>query len=365
MKRVLIVYSSATAGHQKAASAIGNLLQEMTIEYRILNLLTYLHPRISKISDALYLSIIRFFPWLWALVYDRRGIISWGTPFLHFINQRDMPKLKKLMDEVNPDLVFCTHAYSCKVMTTAKAYFNFKLIGIITDFDVHGFWIHPQVDQYVVTTDYAKKKLMTNGISESRIAVLGIPINPKFSKEVDKDALVKKFGLDPKLPTILVMGGKFGVGPIFETIEALDNLRFNIQVIVIVGANKSLKTALEKKKAYFPLKVFGEIDYVNELMKVSDILMSKSGGLTCAESLACGLPMIIIRPVGGQEERNARYLTEMGGALQASTVKDACTIINDLLKDPEKLVNLKKRALSIGYPYAVFDIINIAMKTSG
>jgi processive 1,2-diacylglycerol beta-glucosyltransferase len=201
-------------------------------------------------------------------------------------------------------------------------------------------------------------------VPPEKIVTSGIPIHPKFSEEKDKKNLLAKYGLNSQSPVILISAGSFGVTPLGEVIAEFRAIRDEFQFMVVCGNNTELRKDLETKQKSEPRlkKVFGFVDFMDELMVVSDLLITKPGGITVSESIAMGLPMILIEPIPGQEEANADYLVEQGAGVKARNLPVLIDKLGLLIRDPKKLADMSKRAKAISRPYAAKTIAEKIIK---
>ncbi|MBI4752813.1 glycosyltransferase, partial [Candidatus Desantisbacteria bacterium] len=169
------------------------------------------------------------------------------------------------------------------------------------------------------------------------------------------------------LPTILVMGGNHGLGPMERIITYLNLLPQLFQIIVVTGKNISLQRKLERlaRQIKRPMRVYGYTHNVSELMQAADILISKPGGLTASESLCCGLPMIIVNPIPGQEERNSRYLINHGAAIMVPHESEVDDVVNKLLRKPEILLEMQESAIRLSKQGAAVRAGEIIMDLLG
>ncbi|PIP29267.1 UDP-N-acetylglucosamine--LPS N-acetylglucosamine transferase, partial [Candidatus Kuenenbacteria bacterium CG23_combo_of_CG06-09_8_20_14_all_36_9] len=181
------------------------------------------------------------------------------------------------------------------------------LVGVLTDYAPHSYWIYDNVDFYVVPSDDTASKISLKGIDKSKIKPFGIPINPSFLNPVDKEGLYRRLGLKSDAPIVLIMGGGQGLGPIEEFVLLLNSLKANFQIVVTTGTNKRLYERLKRseKKFHKTTVILGFCGFVNELMSISALLVTKPGGLTTAEALTKELPMLILTALPGQESMNA------------------------------------------------------------
>lgn len=366
LKRIMLSYVDITTGHKRAAQSIHKTLKHQYPGIEILEFdpLKYLYPLVEKVIGKIYIQILKLSPNLWGYVYDNEKIVKLTAKSRKIFDSLNSSRLNKLFSSFNPQVVICTHAFSCGIFSALKEKTNngFHLIGIITDFDVHNYWIHKNVSFYVVANEYSAKKLQEKGIDKERIKILGIPIDPVFTENKNIKELKKKYNLREDIPTILVMGGGWGFGPIEKIVHHLNDIKdIEFQIIVVTGTNKELKSRLIKLAPKLPklTQVFGYVDVIDELMKVSDIFISKPGGMTSAESLACKLPMIIINPIPGQEDRNTRFLTSQGVAIRTNSEFEISKIVLELLTQPQKLDEMRSRILEISKPKSAFNIVKM------
>ena len=146
------------------------------------------------------------------------------------------------MDEFKPDVVVCTQAFPCGLIADYKKTFdvNIPLIGVLTDYAPHSYWIFDRVDRYIVPSEETGKKLIDNGVYPDRVMPYGIPIDAKFRNSPGKEEIFRKLSLKPDLSTVLIMGGTQGLGPIKELVALLDRSVLPLQMIIACGTNKRL-----------------------------------------------------------------------------------------------------------------------------
>lgn len=371
LKRVMLAHINITTGHRKAAQAIHKTLKLNYPEIEVLEIdpIGHFYPALEDTIEKVYVGILKSNPHIWDYVYDNEKIVKSTAMIRQMFNFLNLTRLNKILSSFNPQVVVCTHAFACGMFSALKEKKDkqFALIGVITDFDVHNYWVYKNVSCYIVANESTSNKLQEKGIDEEKIKILGIPVDPKFTEDKDIPTLKKKHGLEEDMPTILVMGGGWGFGPIEKIVHSLNELKnIEFQIIVVAGTNKELELKLVELTSKLPksIKVFGYVDFIDELMKISNIFIGKPGGMTSAESLVCGLPMVIINPIPGQEERNTRYLTSQGVAIKADNELEISKIISELLTQPQKLNEMRKRILEINKPDASFNIVKVIEKTT-
>ncbi|MFH1782710.1 MAG: glycosyltransferase [Candidatus Omnitrophota bacterium] len=358
---ILIAHAYAGIGHKKAALAVeSSLLGFKDAKVKTVDVLDYTNPVFKFLYPNIYLFLINKIPFLWGLLYyffeikivDR--LVSPVRGLVHSITAR---KFIDLIDKTQPDVILCTHFLPAEVVSRLKKKKRYKgkLYTVVTDFISHSFWMARYSDCFIVCLEETRNDLLRRGIKKEKIKVLGIPCDPKFSITKDRTQLIEKIGIEKDLFNILIMGGGFGAGPVEDIIDSLDKiegiLKYKLQMLVICGKNKVLYEKLNKKKGATDvnLKVFGFMDNIDELMEVSDLLISKSGGLTISEALSKNLPMVIVNPIFGQETRNAKLLAKHGVAVKIEHPKDIVTYLKELLVSPKKMQHIRSRMEHFSY----------------
>jgi processive 1,2-diacylglycerol beta-glucosyltransferase len=214
-----------------------------------------------------------------------------------------------------------------------------------------------------VASEEARNRLIKEGVPENNIKLFGIPIDPKFTKFHDRLTLINRFGLNPELQTVLIMGGGQGLGPIKDIVDELDSLDNEFQIMIVTGINKPLAKWLKERQPRNRKKmiVFEYVSNIDEIMEVASLVITKPGGLTTSEALAKGLPMVIINPIPGQEMNNAQYLLGKGAAVKAESAKGLRQEVSNLLLNRRLLFNMSMVAKEISRPEAAINIANLLL----
>lgn len=361
-KRIILMYISEVSGHHSATLAIEKALNLLSPRAEVLNInaFHYTNPISEKIINRLYMGVIKRTPKIWDYLYDNPTVVEKIEGIKEAINKFNSPKLKNLFDRFNPDVVVCTQAFPCGMVADFKKTYNsdMPLIAVLTDYIPHSYWIYDVVDYYITPSQEVTMRLIKKGVAANKIKSLGIPFDPKFNEPIDKRRTMRKLKLHPHLKTILIMGGGQGLGPIKTIVKSLEKIKLEFQEIIVSGANTKLYKSLKRKIRKYKknIMLLGYVDNINELMGISDIIITKPGGITTAEALAKKLPMIIARPLPGQEASNTAYLTRQQAAIKVDKSKDINFVIEDLLKDTSGLNRLSKSAGLISKPNAGLDI---------
>lgn len=373
-KKILILYATAGTGHKKAALAIKKALDETAgedVEISIVDALDYAPPFFKWTYLNLYLVAVHKLSLVWGIMYyltDNFYVNLFIGKIRRLNNWLNSQRLSEHLATSNPDVIISTHFFPSEVASDLKKRGLLKshLVTVVTDYRLHAWWVSYFVDTYVVSNRYAKDDLMRWRIPESKIAVIGIPVEPEFSRPLDKENIRNKLGLKKDLFMVLVISGGFGIGPIEGIVKAIDRAAKPIQMIVVCGHNEALVERIESLKHSLKaeIKILGFVDNVYELMEVADILVSKSGGITVSESLAKELPIIVISPILGQETGNSDFLVKHGAALRIDKLPELSKVIGSLVNDPETLKNMREAIRAIKKPMAAYDIAKLSLHQS-
>ena len=359
MPRILFLSASVGVGHSAAAAAVSGALAEVvpSIETQTVDSYKYAAKVFSKVVADGYIGMVKTVPQLYRYIYERAERARDIPAFRRWVSQYTASNLRTLVTERKPDLVVCTHAFPCGVMSEYKRKFDpdLPVVGVVTDFAVHPFWIYPNIDAYAVATPEIRQALLARGVASEKIVVSGIPIDPRFGvAPQSRDALRASLGLPRDRSVVLMMGGGLGIGPLDSMIRALGRVDLPVAGAIVIGRNPRLERrilALAEQTEY-PLRVFGFIDNVYDFMRASDVLLTKAGGLTSSEALSAELPMVLMKPLPGQEERNTRYLVSRRAALRARNEKQVTQAVREVLTSSERRAQLAAGIAALRRPDA-------------
>jgi processive 1,2-diacylglycerol beta-glucosyltransferase len=311
----------------------------------------------SKVVSDGYIGMVRTIPQVYGFIYDRAERATAAGGFRVWASEFTARNIRGLMERMRPSAVVCTHAFPCGVMAAYKRLYDpsVPVMGIVTDFVVHPFWIYKNVDAYAVATPEIRAAMIGRGIDPERIGVDGIPVDPRFgTPPADRGALREALGLPRDAAVVLVMGGGLGLGPVATTVRALARSARTVTPVVIVGKNRRLERRLaeEARRDGGDARVLGFVGNVFDWMRAADVLVTKPGGLTTSEALAAGVPLVLLRPLPGQEERNARYLISHGAALRARNTVELARAVDTVLGDASVAARVRASAASLAHPDA-------------
>lgn len=371
MKKILIFYASYGGGHLSAANSIKNYLSSNyeNIDVELIDCMKYINKPIEKITTTAYNEMAKKAPWAWGKIYSD----SQKGPLAHITtrsNQVFAIKLLRLLRKKNPDLIISTHPFGSQMCSylKRKGKITSKIATILTDFAPHDQWLvgSDYTDYFFVAHNKMKEYLISKNIPENKIFATGIPISNKFLETFNTSKILNSLGLKENLKTILFFaGGKFGLGKsrTLEIFNTLVNDFNNIQVIAISGKNKKMYEDFNQivkaaNKTDF-IRVFEFVNNVPELMAISDIVITKPGGLTTTESLVSGLPMIIINPIPGQEEENAQFLEHSNIGIWLKKQMNITETISNFISNDAKLKQMKENTKKISNRNSTKDICTI------
>jgi len=369
-RRILLMYITRVSGHRQATVAIQQALKQYNpnIEAPMVNGFGYTYPILEKIVHQTYMSVIKRTPMVWDFLYDNPKIVKNSHSVKNFLHKTSQKKIDKLFQRYKPDTVICTQAFPCGMIADYKMArkLNIKLIGVLTDFAPHSFWINEGVDYYIVPSLEAKERFMKKGVHPDSIKVYGIPMRAKFALQLNKEPIAAKLGLNPHMQTIVIMGGGQGLGPIKAIVRSLIKVNMDFQIIVLAGVNKKILKSLKRytKKSNKKILIFEFANNVDELMEMATMIITKPGGITTSECLAKGLPMVIVNPIPGQEMRNTDFLIKKGIGIRIDDTNDVGEEVELILKSPEHLAAMSKAAYENAKPYSTLNIAKLILDQS-
>ncbi len=366
--KVLILSITAGQGHNSVAKAVADDLEQRGIETRIVDTYTYFNKLLGGTVSRGYLLSVDNAKTIYSKAYghlEKRKKDANQNSATRQLNKVFKRKMKKLLDEFDPDVIVCTHIFPGIVVDILKAenMIRAKTVGILTDFAFHPYWEEVLHFDYVVTpNELLNFKAVKKGFKEEQILPLGIPIKSKFSSRTSKSEARKRLELDPEKTTVLLMSGSMGYGNIEKTVRSLDQMPLDFQLIVVCGNNEESKNKIDSLKTQKTVLNYGYIDFVDLLMDASDCIITKPGGITTSEALAKNLPIIIVNPIPGQEDRNTDFLLNNGVAMKVTPTLPLDEIIFEMFSNPDRVDLIRKSIELISKPNSTTDICDAIVK---
>ena len=367
-KKALIFYIFS-AGHFHAANAIERGLLEAgeDIDVKKVDVLSYTNPILEKILNRVYLRMIKKRPEVWGHIYDNPDVLKKTKTARETFHKLNRSKIKKLLEFYAPDVIYCTQAFPCGMVAEYKRSSgnNVPLIGVMTDYAPHSYWLYDEVDLYVVPSDRTAHMLQEKGVSRDKIRVYGIPVDPKFKRKNNVSCIREQMGFSVESPMILIMGGSQGLGAVEDVVRSLSaDTRHGYQMVVVTGANKKLYSKLKKlkEKNGENICVLSFVENIDELMEASDLIVTKAGGMTIAEAMVKGLPMLIVDPIPGHEQMNTDYLVEKGAAIEIKDYNKIHERMNELFDSKDMLDKMKNNMKMLSKPDSALDIAKLVFE---
>lgn len=383
--RVLLLAATIGGGHMRAAMALKEyiLQNDPDAVVKIYDTIQYVSPLLNKAVTGSYEYMAKKTPQLFGGFYkssDKNTPINKTVEVaLNGLRKRLLP----LVQEFQPDIVVTTHSFATEMITALKTKedLHFPVISVVTDFAVHKTYINEGVDAYILSSTEMVNQMIVRGQPKEILYPYGIPIKSEFLEPCDLQKAYEEEGLNPDLPTVLLMAGSFGVTDVLKIYHKVVKSEADFQIVLITGKNEKLYETFEKYlskidinntmyeiarlypnarqqssksssihharqlKPSKPTKLLYFTDEVEKYMQMSSLILTKPGGLTVTEAIATGLPMAIFKPIPGQEEQNADYLCRNGMAVRLKNDKTCTETITDLLTHPEKLAAMREAVL--------------------
>jgi len=351
--RVLIFSASFGAGHMRAAEALIEAISGTYPRAHLLHLDCWaiINKNLNAVVRDFYIGMLKHTPKLWGRFYYGTARIPPDSVIQRFLDTTGQSTYLDYIESFQPDLIICTYPTVAGAIAQLKCRKKTRvpLAVVITDYTVHNQWIHEGVDLYIVGSSYIYDDFVSRGMAPGQVKATGIPVSPKFDKVMDKTQIQTSLGLMTDRPTCLIMGGAYGV--LSELKQLCSNLAMTAipsQTIVVCGRDERLYKSLDEviTNPRNPIVRFGFVSNVEELMSAADIVITKAGGLTVSEALTKRLPIIIYKPIPGQEEENAAYLEMIGAGRTARTHAELEMILLSLLQDPVQMQSMARAAAS-------------------
>ena len=371
--KILIFYASYGGGHLNAAKSINECLKNnyKNVDVELIDCMKYVNKTIEKVTTKAYTEMAKKAPWAWGRIYSD----SQKGPLAHITTRSNKImaiKLLKLLREKNPDLIISTHPFGSQMCSylKRKGKISSKIATIMTDFAPHDQWLigSDYTDFYFVAHDKMKEYLILKGIDSSKIFATGIPLSSRFLKKYDRKTILKELNFEDDKKNILFFGGgEFGLGKTrtVEIFESFVKYCSDMQIIAIAGKNEKMKNAFDKIVSEYNKSnndiVFEYTSQVHEFMSISDLVVTKTGGLTTTESLASHLPMVIINPIPGQEEENAEFLEKNGIGIWIKKDDNVMKVLDNLFSNPDNLSKMKDNTKKLAKLNSTKDICDILL----
>lgn len=415
---ILILSASTGGGHNRASNALKSYItsQDSGARVDIVDTLEYCSSLLNITVTKGYKALAKNAPELYGTFYKTADKESPISELVHTVMSQFAKKLLPLIEEKQPDIVVTCHPFASSMMSILKATYDLDtpVVSIITDYMPHRAYIGDHIDAYITASkDTADNLSRKYSVDSRHIYPLGMPIFDSFYNKDEKRAseTIQRLDFDKNKPTILIMAGSFGVTDILKIYENLVEIDLDYQIIVITGKNQRLYEAFEKllnrnvkefethdysqlfegvsdaniAKFVFehskqlrqelnakltktfkrstdktkPTKLFYFVDNVEDYMHICDLIITKPGGLTTSESLACALPMAVFKAFPGQEAQNADFLVDKQAAIILEKGKKGAQQVKDLLSAPDTLSKMKENCRNCAQTHSTERIYSL------
>jgi len=360
---------TAGAGHRRAAEALAEAARARfpDADVHCVDALDYTPRWFRAFYAGTYLLMVRRLSWVWRVGYallDRAPVYHLVQPLRRRWNLWISRRFVAWLRQAPPDAVVVTHFLPADVCNSLKAAGRLRgpLVVVVTDLYPHRFWTSPHAEATVVATPAGERVLAARGLARERLVTLGIPIARAFSAPADREALQRRFALSPQRLTVLVTSGGTTVGHFERVVAALAALETTLpqrlQLLIVCGDDARARRRLSMRAAgAMPMRVFGFVDEMPELMAASDLVVAKAGGLTVSEALGRGLPLVLYHVIPGQERLNAEHVNGHGAGLIARHAVDVARLVRRLAEHPEELAAMRQAAQALSRPGAAHSIV--------
>ncbi len=356
-KRVLVLSAGVGSGHNMAGRVVNKRLNATPGVYsQIVDVLELSNDAYQYLYGTTYFKLVDAVPWLVGWGYDAVDApFSLTRPIEVWDRLNTLSTVRRIRN-FNPDAVVCTHFLPARLtsLMLARGLITSSIFVVTTDYDFQGLWLNPPFSRIFVAREETKAYMEAIGVPADRVTASGIPVRPLFGEPVDADAVRRRYDLDGRMPLLLLSAGAAGGSYTNAVVRQTLRISTDFQAVVVCGRNAQLKAEVEDIVAGRPdrYRVLGYSTDMPDLMRIASLFVGKPGGLSASECMAAGLPMVMIKPIPGQEERNSDYLLEQGAAVKCNYENTIGYKIEEILREPGRLERLTSRARQVARPDA-------------
>ncbi len=367
---ILILTASAGAGHVMAARALESAMHRVAPDQpvEVHDVLVWTGWLFRRLYGGGYLDLVRHAPLVMGWLYETmdRAEAGWNDRARRMAQNLFTPRIVRQLLLRRPRLILHTHFLAPEVVAHLRRRGRLACpqATVITDFETHRLWVQEPTERYYAATELGATCLRGWDVPAERIRVTGIPLRPGFAEALTRAEAQRRIGVATALPVVLLLAGAVGAASALAFLRQLLAVRSPLHTVVIAGRNERLRRAMEElaRSTGRAATIVGFTDRVHEYMHAADLGISKPGGLTVSEALACGLPLVLVDPIPGQETRNADYLLERGAAIKVNHPRVLAARVDELLREPDRLARLRAAARTLGRPLAAEEIARDALE---
>ncbi len=359
-----LLYVTAGNGHRAAAQALREVLDEEETPNSMVDLLSFSNFLFSWTYSNVYDFISEHAHLAVKGIYrmtDRDRRSSRAVKLVDYISLKNVEGFEHFMGDNAQATCICTHFFPASVLSRLKSEgaFQGKFYVVITDYGLHKMWVTEGPDRYFVSSDNVARELVARGVNPERVSVTGIPVHGKFAVPVEKEKVRTEMKLDPAATTVLFVASALSETAAADLVHRLSRFGRPMNLLVVAGRNKGLLSRLEDIRETPPvnLRKFEFVNNLQEFMAISDLMITKPGGLTVSEAMSVGIPLLMFNPIPYQEIHNANYVERHGAGVLASSDRNILTHLEGLYETPERLISMRQKAKKMGRPGAAAAIV--------
>jgi processive 1,2-diacylglycerol beta-glucosyltransferase len=365
MPRVLLLHASVGTGHKRAAEALAAaFMLRQPGEVRVEDVLDHTSLLFRVAYARSYLELSDRAPLLWGYFYTQTNadpnLSEFTNNIRKLVESIGTTGLKDLLRAFSPEVIICTHFLPMELLVRYKrnARLSQPVYCVITDHAAHTFWTYTEIDGYFVPDEQTRTQLIARGVSASQISVSGIPVDPGISEAKDCQALRARHDVPTSGPVITLFGGGLDNDQVRVIVQGLLHSAIEATLLIVAGRNLTLVESLADLRStpQLRLHVYGFINFVDDLIAASDLVISKAGGLIVSEVLARAVPLVVINPIPGQEEWNADYVVSTGAGVQLRMADSVPATVQRLLGHPRLMAEMRACARAVARPRAAVEI---------
>ena len=351
---ILITTAPFGNGHKMVATALKNAFTNKGYNnVSVVDVFTEAHPRITETIKKAYIKSYEFGEAYSFLYYGTEKLVD--KKVMDIYRNFGLRKLTQISKDFKPDIIINTFPILASLKIKNDKGENIPVFNIVTDFYIHKIWLSEEIDKFYLATNELQEELRKMNIPIEKTVVTGIPVRDAFEEMQNLTNIFKKYNFNRTKKIVLINAGAFGVLKDIKKVCVELCKYTNIQVAVVCGNNAELKAQLDSLDNK-NLKVFGFTEDIHELYKIATCMITKSGGITLSEALAVQLPLIIFKPVPGQEKENALYFEKKGAAFIANNANEIVNRTLDLINN-HTIINAMRKNMKKMYNKSSSDII--------
>jgi processive 1,2-diacylglycerol beta-glucosyltransferase len=360
--RILILYASVGMGHRAAAEALAKAFAILRVEHvRCEDTLDFASAVFRQVYAGSYAELSEKTPAVWRYLYGLtdRNESELSRYLRSLIGRIGVTDLMQMVRAYRPDAVLCTHFLPLNLLARERrrGQFATPLYCVVTDYIGHAYWVEPQADGYFVASPETARALLERGVVGARISVTGIPVDPAIARPKDGARMRRVHRLE-RSPVVMLMGGGMAADRAEHIVRGLVRRGLAGTLVILAGRNARLEAGLSQIEGTPALSIrgLGAVEYVDDLVAASDLIVTKAGGLIVSEIMARHIPMIVVEPIPGQEEWNADYVVGVGAGIQLRNADMVPLAVETLLGSRARLAALRAAAQRAGRPDAALRV---------